>query len=187
MAVPETRTNDDKDMPRRATSPTRWQRGELLLKESSAPGCQWLRAEDEPLRGDPGQTAAVKAAGGAPANAANSELGTPAGSAFLCRKYQELARHHLVRLPTLFRELTGLLSHLCWAPPWPHPWSACDPYRGLAVVPGDAGGSPRKPGVLSPLPGRGLTPGRQKSQVGCRLTPRAQPGHRDRPGPSAND
>ncbi len=47
----------------------------------------------------------------------------PGEVAILCNKYQELARHHLKRLPALFRRLTGLCSHLSWAPIGPGRWS----------------------------------------------------------------
>ena len=44
--------------------------------------------------------------------------------AILCEKYRALAKHHLRTLPALFTKLTGLFSHLAWAPTWPQQWSA---------------------------------------------------------------
>jgi AraC-like DNA-binding protein len=41
-------------------------------------------------------------------------------------KYRELAREHLGRLPALYSRFTGLLSHVTWAPKWPHLWNARD-------------------------------------------------------------
>ncbi len=56
-------------------------------------------------------------------------VGTPSSDAILCNRYRELARHHLRKLPVLFRRLTGLCSHLCWAPIGPGRWDS----RGLPM------------------------------------------------------
>lgn len=50
--------------------------------------------------------------------------GAPESDALLHAKYRDLARQHLCSLPALFTKFTGLLSHIAWAPTWPHQWSA---------------------------------------------------------------